>query len=45
LRALELDPRNTGLISLASRLAGGLVPPEDSATATGAPLPTEVPLP
>ena len=45
LRALELDPLNPGLRGLAERTANALTPPQDSATATGAPLPTEVPLP
>jgi hypothetical protein len=45
LRALELDPRNPALINLAARTAGALTPPERSATATGAPLPTEVAAP
>ena len=44
LRALALDPRNPGLIGLARRAQSALFPPEESATATGSPLPTRVPV-
>ncbi|HVL95198.1 MAG TPA: O-antigen ligase family protein [Solirubrobacteraceae bacterium] len=43
-RALELDPRNPGLIALAQRAQSNSAPPNESATATGSPLPTQVPI-
>ena len=41
-RALKLDPRNPGLFDLARRADAGVAPPNESATATGSPLPTAV---
>jgi hypothetical protein len=43
-RALELDPRNPALLGLARRAEAALAPSEESATATGSPLPTRVPV-
>ena len=43
-RALELDPLNPVSQLLARQAAGALMPPERSATATGTPLPEQVPL-
>ena len=43
-RASELDPLNPISLLLAGQAAGALLPPERSATATGSPLPEQVPL-
>jgi hypothetical protein len=42
-RALELDPMNPAAIVFAARAQAALTPPELSPTATGSPLPTEIP--
>ncbi len=44
-RALELDPLNPETIALARGAEQVLLPPAESATATGSPLPTQVPVP
>jgi hypothetical protein len=42
-RALELDPKNPIAAVLAVRAQGAVTPANESATATGSPLPTQVP--
>jgi tetratricopeptide (TPR) repeat protein len=42
-RALELDPLNPVAFALARRAQQAAAPPEESATATGSPLPTTLP--
>ena len=44
LRALELDPINPGTLALAQLAQRGSVPPNESATATGSPLPKQIPI-
>jgi hypothetical protein len=44
LRALELDPLNPGTIAFAQTAQRASVPPNESATATGSPLPKQVPI-
>jgi tetratricopeptide (TPR) repeat protein len=44
IRALELDPANPGTIALARRAWSTAAFPFESATATGSPLPTQVPI-
>jgi tetratricopeptide (TPR) repeat protein len=43
-RALELDPLNPAVFALARRAEQALVGPNESATATGSPLPKQVPV-
>ena len=43
-RALELDPLNPVAFALARRAQQALIAPSESATATGAPIPTQVPI-
>jgi len=44
-RLAALDPQDAGVLDFARRALAALTPPEGSATATGSPLPQEVPAP